>query len=107
MTSWLVAHEGSVEGLKEGDRYRVEAATGDELAGRVVVNDPPYEFAGTVEGLNDALACLRMHDVGGPSPDSGHVACLWLSSWGVPKQEVEALGERWKRLLDGLSASEG
>lgn len=102
-----LTREGSVEGLKEGERYRVKAATGDELAGTVVVNDPPYEFSGTVEGLNDALVCLRTHDAGGPTPDSGHVACLWLSSWGAPKQDVEALGERWKRLLDGLAASEG
>ena len=70
----------------------------------VVVNDPPYEFSGTVESLNDGLACLRAYEVGGPSPESGHVACLWLSTWNAPQQDVEALGERWRKLLDGLEA---
>jgi uncharacterized protein YndB with AHSA1/START domain len=99
------AREGSIEGLREGERYRVKAATGDVFAGKVVVNDPPYEFSGTIEGLNDALAALRTHDVGGPSPTDGHVASLWLSTWGVPQHELAALGERWKKLLDGLEAS--
>ena len=99
--------EGGIAGLKEGDRYRVTAATGDVFEGRVVVNDPPYEFSGTVEGLNDSLLCLRTHDVGGPTPDSGHVACLWLSTWGAPKANVDALGERWRRLLDTLATSQG
>jgi len=84
----------------------VTAATGDVFEGRVVVNDPPYEFSGTIEGLNDSLMCLRTHDVGGPTPDSGHIACLWLSTWGAPTADVEALGERWRRLLDTLAASE-
>lgn len=97
--------EGSIEGLKEGERYRATAATGDVFSGRVVVNDPPYEFSGTVEGLNDGLACLRAYEVGGPGPESGHVACLWLSTWGAPEAEVEALGARWKELLDELAAA--
>lgn len=99
------AREGSIEGLKEGDRYRVTAATGDVFSGQVVVNDPPYEFSGTVESLNDGLACLRAYEVGGPSRESGHVACLWLSTWNAPQQDVAALGERWRKLLDGLEAT--
>jgi uncharacterized protein YndB with AHSA1/START domain len=71
-----LAREGRIEGLVEGDRYRVVAATGDVFEGTVVVNDPPYEFAGTVAGMNDALVCLRTHDAGGPQAKDGHVACL-------------------------------
>jgi len=43
--------------------------------------------------------------VGGPSPADGHVASLWLSTWDAPQKEVEALGERWRRLLDQLEVS--
>ena len=100
------AREGQVDGLKEGDRYRVTTATGDRFEGQVVVNDPPYEFSATVEGLNDGLLALRTHDVAGPEPKHGHVASLWLSTWGVPQQELDALGARWKKLLDGLEANE-
>jgi len=46
-----LGREGSVSGLKAGDPYGLTAASGDVFAGRVLVNDPPYEFAGTVEAL--------------------------------------------------------
>jgi uncharacterized protein YndB with AHSA1/START domain len=99
--------EGSIDGLREGDRYRVTAATGDVLAGRVLVNDPPFEFSGTVESLNDGLVALRTHDVGGPDPKDGHAASVWVSSWGAPQKDLEALGERWRRLLDRVEAADG
>jgi hypothetical protein len=102
-----LVREGRIEGLAEGDRYRVTAVTGDVFAGTVVVNDPPYEFAGTVAGLNDALVSLRTHEAGGPQPSDGHEAGLFASTWGVPKPDVEALGQRWKRLLDRLAEEEG
>jgi uncharacterized protein YndB with AHSA1/START domain len=100
-----LTREGRIEGLKEGDRYRVTAATGDVLEGRVLVNDPPYEFSGTLEGLNDGLIAIRTHDVAGPEPKDGYAASVWLSAWEVPQPELEALGARWKKLLDGLAAS--
>lgn len=99
--------EGSIDGLREGDRYRVTAATGDAFAGSVLVNDPPYEFAGTVASLDDGLVCLRTYDVAGPEPKDGHAASLWLSTWGVPRQDLEALGARWKQLLDRLELQQG
>jgi hypothetical protein len=82
------------------------AATGDVIEGTVVVNDPPHEFAGTAGGMNDALLSLRTHEAGGPQEKDGHVACLFLSTWDVPRTEVEALGERWRRLLDALAAKQ-
>ena len=102
-----LTREGSIEGLREGDRYRVTAATGDLFEGRVLVNDPPYEFSGTVASLNDGIVALRTHDVAGPEPKDGHAASVWLSSWKAPQQDVAALGARWKALLDCLAASEG
>jgi uncharacterized protein YndB with AHSA1/START domain len=99
--------EGRIEGLAEGDRYRTVAATGDVFEGTVVVNDPPFEFAGTVAGLGDALVSLRTHEAAGPEAGAGHEAGLLASTWGVEKRDVEALGERWKRLLDRLAAEQG
>lgn len=99
------AREGSIDGLKEGARYRVTTATGDEVAGTVLVNDPPWEFAGTAESLSDALVCVRTYDVAGPEPKDGHAASVWLSTWGAPQADVAALGARWKKLLDELAAA--
>jgi uncharacterized protein YndB with AHSA1/START domain len=102
-----LVREGRIDGLAEGERYRATAATGDVFGGTVVVNDPPYEFAGTVAALNDALVSLRTHEAGGPQPSDGREAGLFVSTWGVPRPDVEALGQRWKRLLDRLAEEEG
>jgi uncharacterized protein YndB with AHSA1/START domain len=101
-----LVREGRIDGKAEGDRYRAVASTGDVFEGTVVVNDPPFEFAGTVSGLRDALVSLRTHEAGGPQEKDGHAAGLFLSTWGVPPADVEALGERWQRLLDGIAAQE-
>jgi uncharacterized protein YndB with AHSA1/START domain len=101
-----LVREGRIEGLAEGDAYRVVAVTDESFEGTVVVNHPPFEFAGTVAGMNDALLSLRTHEAAGPEPKGGHVACLFFSAWGVPRADVEALGERWQRVLDQASASE-
>jgi uncharacterized protein YndB with AHSA1/START domain len=96
--------EGSIEGLKEGERYRVKAATGERFEGQVVVNEPPFEFAGTIENLSDALISLRVHEVAGPESGSGHTAGIWLSAYGRAAAEVEAFRERWQGVLDRLFA---
>jgi hypothetical protein len=95
--------EGRIQGLAEGDSYRVVSATGDGVEGRVLVNHPPYEFAGTVAGMNDALVSVRTHEAAGPEPAQGFVACVFLSTWDVPRAEVEAFAGRWQQVLDGLS----
>jgi hypothetical protein len=100
-----LTREGRIDGLKEGDPYGVTAATGDRLEGRVLVNDPPYEFAGTLSGLNHGIIALRTHDVASPEAKDGHAASVWLSAWNVPPPELEALGARWKKLLDRLADS--
>jgi hypothetical protein len=46
---------GSVEGLREGDGYRIVGATGDVFEGVVYTHDAPSDFAGTIVGLNDGL----------------------------------------------------
>ena len=99
------AREGRVQGLAEGEPYAVTAATGDAFAGRVVVNDPPYEFSATVESLNDGLLAIRTHDAAGPDRSHGYAASVWISAWGSEQQNLALLGERWKKLLDRVAAA--
>ena len=90
----LVA-EGSLAGLEEGDPYRIAAATGEVFAGRVLINRPPGDFAGTVASLDDAL--LRyVYEVGTTS--------VWLSAWGVAEETVRDFERRWQAKLEGLLA---
>jgi hypothetical protein len=53
----------------------MRASTGEVFEG-MVVNDPPSDFSGTVQNLNDALLAVRMHEVCGHEPGAGHEASL-------------------------------
>lgn len=87
----LLAHQGSVAGLGEGDPYKLVATTGDVFEGTVFINRPPTDFAGTVRGMNDAL--LRyVHEVG--------YVWIWLATYGVGEASVEAFRERWRERLE-------
>jgi len=100
------ASEGTIDGLVEGESYRVVAATGETLEGQVVVNHPPFEFAGTVAGMNDALLSLRSHEAASPRREDGHVLGLFCSTWQVPREEAEAFARRWQAVLDKVAASQ-
>jgi len=87
--------EGSIDGLTPGDRYRLVLATGDVLEGMVTMHVPPTEIAGTVANLGNGLMRLGFERCGG-----GPQAHLWLSTWGVPVTEENALDSRCRLLLD-------
>ncbi len=93
---------GAVEGLREGETYSLRSATGETFEGRVVIHDPPQEFAGTVQGMNDALLALRTHEIAGPEAPAGHEAYVWLSAYGLPQGDIDAFRTRWRALLDEL-----
>ncbi len=86
--------EGTIEGLVPGERYRIVLASGDVLEGSVTMNLPPKEFAGTVENLGHGLMRIGFEACGG-----GPQAHLWLSTWGVPASDVQALERRVRDLL--------
>lgn len=89
--------EGSIESLREGDRYGLTTASGDRLEGIVQIVDPPYEFAGTVENIGDGLCRFGREDCG-----SGPEAHVWLSTWNRPEGETEALRVRLSSLLASI-----
>ena len=89
---------GSLEGLREGDRYSITTATGDELRGRVYMNVPPQDFSGTVENLNDAVFRVGIEPFG----DGGQGISIWLAAYGRPVKEMEAFKARWDAQLDKL-----
>lgn len=94
-----VLKQGSLDGLREKDPYSVTAATGDIFKGIVQVNTPPKQFSGTVEAQNDSLLRVKLD----PAKEGGN-ATVWLSTYGIPRDEVTAFEERWNDLLQGLFA---
>jgi uncharacterized protein YndB with AHSA1/START domain len=97
MSSQGIVREGTLDNPVEGDHYAIVTATGDRLAGRVQVCKKGSDFAGTVDGMNDALFRLGIESCfGAPA------AQLWMSTWGVPESDVRALEERFDGLLARL-----
>jgi uncharacterized protein YndB with AHSA1/START domain len=80
--------------LGAGDRYRFERADGEVLEGRVLVNHPPLEFAGTLTSHGDGMIRFGFEDcMGGPE------AHVWLATWGSDREEFAGLERRWKDAL--------
>ncbi len=89
--------DGSLEGLEEGDRYSITAANGDAFTGIVQVNEPLRQFSGTVENTNDSLLRVKLD----PAPEGGE-ATVWLSTYRVSRDEVDAFQWRWSDILRQL-----
>lgn len=85
--------ECSIDSLGAGDTYALTLGSGDRLEGKVMINTPPTDFAGTAENLNGGLFRFGYEDcLGRPE------AHMWLSTWGLPKSEIDALQSRYDAL---------
>lgn len=89
--------EGAIAGLAPGGRYRFRAATGDDFAGEVLLNQPGSVFAGTVESLNDGLLRYATERLGGQT-----WTMIWLATYGIDRGRVAVLQARMDGLLAGL-----
>ncbi len=98
----LVA-EGSLAGLRAGDRYSIRTADGDRLEGEVGILNPPKDFVGTVEGLGGAYLRVRIDEACMTAPKT--LAHLWLSTYGLPAAQTDALQKRWQTMMDNLFAT--
>ena len=92
--------EGDLSGLKAGDRYAISPAGGDRLEGVIGFINPPMDLCGTVDNLNNAFLRVRIDQscVTQQEPEVN----LWLSSFGLPTAETDALQQRWQTMLDEI-----
>lgn len=95
-----LVREGRIDGLAPQDSYRITLSTGDSLEGRVLIQEPPFLFAGTVDNLGHGL--LRF---GYETCSGGPEALLWLSTWGRPDADGEALERKWNAALEQIFRS--
>jgi uncharacterized protein YndB with AHSA1/START domain len=91
--------EGSLEGLRPGERFRFRTSQGHVFEGEVHVLIPGREFAGIVENWNHAFLRIQLDDL--PLRNYRDVN-LWLQAYGVPEAEMRALESEWKALLERL-----
>jgi hypothetical protein len=90
--------EGRLDDLSIGAPFRFVTAGGDVFAGEVRGYVPGKTFTALVENLNKSILNIEMATV----PGSGAFLYLALSTWGLPKAEVDALGARIKSIVYGL-----
>ena len=83
-------------GAQAGEHFRLALASGDAVEGQVVDNAPPRVFAGTAENHNRGLFRFGHETCARGRPE----AHLWLSTWGLPAEQVDALEQRWSEAMD-------
>ena len=91
------AAEGTVAGLRPGDRYSVKSTAGQVFSGVVRTMSPPMEFSGTVENLGDSLIRIAFEH-GSPVP----VALIWLATYELSQVQVDDIQASFQSLLNAL-----
>ncbi len=94
-----LVYEGSLEGLRPGDRYRFRTVDGDAFEGEVHSLIPGRDFSGTAVNWNHGFLRIQLDDL--PMRNYRDVN-LWLQTYGVPENEMAGLESRWRALLDRL-----
>ncbi len=92
--------EGDLAGRGVGDQYAITTAGGDRLEGEIRISKPPEHFCATVKNLNDAFLRLGIDDGCMTSPETQ--VSLFLSAYGLPAEQTDALQERWQAILDEI-----
>jgi uncharacterized protein YndB with AHSA1/START domain len=87
----------SLKGATEGTPYKFTTVGGDMLEGRVGLIAPPRQFAATISNLNNAW--MRVE---GEACSGNPTIWLWASTYGVPRETVEATKAKWDAMLDRL-----
>jgi uncharacterized protein YndB with AHSA1/START domain len=95
----MLAREGELKNLRPGDRYSLRTAAGDYFSGIVRCFDPAQEFHGTVENFNNGILEVHLDALMGYRDVN-----FFLFTYGVPKQEMEAIESRTRQLMQSLEA---
>jgi hypothetical protein len=95
----MLAREGGLENLQPGDRYALRTAAGDYFEGIVQALNPPIEFYGTVENFNNSILEVHLDALFGYRDVN-----FYLFTYGVPKEQVEAIESQTRELLQRLEA---
>jgi uncharacterized protein YndB with AHSA1/START domain len=90
--------EGRIDDLTVGAPFRFKTSQGDLLAGVVRNYVPGKTFSAMIESLNKSILNIEMASV----PGHGQFLYFALSTWGLAKADVDALGARLRSIIYGL-----
>ena len=85
-----------------GDAFRFVLDGGEVLEGTVVLCDRPWAFAGVVSSLNDGVLHVEMEGEG----DRWKMG-VWLSAYGVEKEQCEEIGTALARTVSRVFPDDG
>ncbi len=89
---------GKIDGLKEGDRYRLDVVgTKRHIEGIVAANIPPRHFSGSATNFNNAFFRCELEACG---PDGKEEIWVWLSTYGLPAEDCDKLESDLRSSLD-------
>jgi hypothetical protein len=86
---------GSGEPPAAGERFELTLPDGERLAGEVRLVNEPFDFCGTLESHGDSVFRFSHESCFG-RPE----AFVWVSTWGLPQADGDALEERLRRTLE-------
>lgn len=89
---------GSLDDLSVGALFSFATSQGDVFSGIVRNYVPGKTFSAMIESLNKSILNIEMAIM----PGRGHFLYLCLNTWGMPKENVDALGTRLKQIVFGL-----
>lgn len=81
---------GTIEGLKEGDRFAWRTATGEEISGVALMPHPPIYIGGSLEQANDSLFGIT---------SMPKAVMLTFMFYGLSEAQAEAIQSRWTELV--------
>jgi uncharacterized protein YndB with AHSA1/START domain len=90
--------EGSPDELSVGAPFRFATSKGDVLAGEVRSLVPGKTFSAMVESLNKAILNIELSAM----PGHGNFLYLAMTTWGLPRADVDALKARLEEIVHGL-----
>jgi uncharacterized protein YndB with AHSA1/START domain len=100
-TDGLLA-EGTIDGLRVGDRYTFTTSAGDRFEGEIRMINPPMDLCGTIDSLGNAFLRLRV-DRSCVTQTHDEVN-LFISTFGLPAEQTDALQQRCRSMLEQLFA---
>ncbi|MCG8608542.1 SRPBCC domain-containing protein [bacterium] len=89
--------KGSLTHLREGDSYDIKIVTGHRLKGRVQFINPPKDFSGSVQNMNNGIFRFWIDRFGDRT-----IVNIWLSTYGIPKSDVREFEDKCKKILHKL-----
>jgi uncharacterized protein YndB with AHSA1/START domain len=92
--------ERPIENLTVGDRYAFTTSAGDQFEGEIQFLNPPKDLCGTIDNLDHAYVRIAIDH--GCITQSQDEVNIFISTYGLPTEQTDALQERCRALLEQL-----